>query len=142
LYPGAALYLKVVTLSCLSVPCAGCWETPELFIIPGILIGKLHVSPDLTVKYAIISTPNSAGRPVTRQSRAAKAEVGIRLSAAIAKNRMLISREDESIVKSSTPRRALELPRSRHNTSHLTQTGQAALIQINGVTFGARGPFL
>jgi hypothetical protein len=50
LYPEAALYLKVVTLSCLNVPCAGFWETPELFIMPGILIGKLHVSPDLTAK--------------------------------------------------------------------------------------------
>src|SRR6476659_4412554 len=95
LYPGAALYLKVVTLSCLSVPCTGCWETPELFIMPGILIGKLHVSPDLTAKYAVISMPNSAGRPVTRQSWAAKADVGIRLSAAIARNRMLISREGQ-----------------------------------------------
>jgi len=57
--------------------------------MPGILIEKLHVSPDLTAKYAVISTPNSAGTPVTRQSWAAKAEVGIRLSAAIAKNRML-----------------------------------------------------
>src|SRR5712672_3471626 len=95
LYPGAALYLKVVTLSCLNVPCAGFWETPELFIMPGILMGKLHVSPDLTAKYAVISTPNSAGNPVTRQSWAAKAEAGIRLRAAIAKNRMRTSCKDD-----------------------------------------------
>src|SRR5204863_9643718 len=90
LYPGAALYLKVVTLSCLNVPCAGFWETPELFIMPGILFGKLHVSHDLTAKYAVISMPNSAGNPATRQS-AAKAEAGMRRRAAIARNRMLTS---------------------------------------------------
>src|SRR6476660_7489486 len=102
-YPGAALYLKVVMLSCLNVPCAGCWETPELCIMPGILIGKLHVSPDLTAKYAVISTPNSAGDPVTRQSWAAKAEAGMRLRAAIARNRMLSSCEDGTQAMCSGP---------------------------------------
>jgi hypothetical protein len=41
-----------------------------------------------------MSTPNSAGWPVTLQSETAKAEVGKRLRTAIAKNRMLVSRED------------------------------------------------
>jgi hypothetical protein len=50
LYPDAAVYLKVVTLSWLSVPCDGFWETPDLCIAPGRRIGKLHVCPDLIAK--------------------------------------------------------------------------------------------
>jgi hypothetical protein len=41
-----------------------------------------------------MSMPNSDGVPVTRQSEAAKVETGIRLNTAIARNRILVSRED------------------------------------------------
>jgi len=95
LYPAAAVYLNVVTLSCRSVPCEGFWETPELCIAPGIRIGKLHVCPDLTAKYAVISMPNTDGLPVTRQSTA-KADTGVRLkTAAIASVRIFASCQDE-----------------------------------------------
>jgi hypothetical protein len=43
-----------------------------------------------------MSTPNTDGVPVTRQSEIANAETGVRLrTAAIDNNRMLVSREDE-----------------------------------------------
>jgi hypothetical protein len=43
-----------------------------------------------------MSTPNTDGLPVTRQSETAKAVTGVRLrTAATAKIRMLVSREDD-----------------------------------------------
>lgn len=44
---------------------------------------------------AVMSTPNVDGVPVTRQSAAAKTEVGVKVSAAIARNRMQVSCELE-----------------------------------------------
>ena len=61
LYPACDVYTKEDTLSCWSVPCAGCCETLELNISPEMLTLNTQLPPEAISIYPIELKPQPAG---------------------------------------------------------------------------------
>ena len=73
-YPAFAVYSKVDSLSCSSLPCSGFCIMLELAIAPSILRGKRQAPPDATSKTPVESMPQVESVPATGHSEAACAD--------------------------------------------------------------------